>query len=413
MLGRETSDAVTTLGTGVNGSVRLITTAYDGQGNAYLVTSYNATSGGSVVNQVEQLYNGVGQMTADYQSASGAVSIGTTPVVQYAYTEMSGGVDNSRLTSITYPDGYVLTYNYSTGLNNTISRLSSLSDTTGTLESYKYLGLDTVVERDHPQTDVNQTLISQSGGTGVGGDKYVGLDQFGRVVNDLWTNTSTSTTTDEFQYGYDDDGDVLYRQNTVNTAFGELYTYDGENELATFERGTLNSTDTGITGTASATQNFTTDGVGNFTNVTTNGTSQTRTANAQNEITSISSATPPTYDANGNMTGDQNGNKLVYDALGPARNRQELQWHHPGDERVRRAEPASGRRRSAAPRRTCTTRTRISCWSRRWGRGDGPVRVESGVRQRSLVLRDFSDRNAPGTLNQRRLWVCSRTRTGT
>ena len=95
----------------------------------------------------------------------GAVSIGTTPVVQYAYTEMSGGVDNSRLTSITYPDGYVLTYNYSSGLNSTISRLSSLSDTTGTLESYKYLGLDTVVERDHPQTDANQTLISQTGGT--------------------------------------------------------------------------------------------------------------------------------------------------------------------------------------------------------------------------------------------------------
>ena len=91
VLGRQTSDAVTTLGTGVDGGVRLISTAYDGQGNPYLVTSYNATSGGSVVNQVQRVYNGLGQMTADYQAASGAVSIGTTPVVQYAYTEMSGG----------------------------------------------------------------------------------------------------------------------------------------------------------------------------------------------------------------------------------------------------------------------------------------------------------------------------------
>ena len=34
VLGAQTSDAVTTLGSGVNGGVRLITTAYDGQGNA-------------------------------------------------------------------------------------------------------------------------------------------------------------------------------------------------------------------------------------------------------------------------------------------------------------------------------------------------------------------------------------------
>ena len=37
-------------------------------------------------------------------------------------------------------------------------------------------------------------------------------------------------------------------------------------------------------------------------------------ANAQNEITSISGATTPTYDANGNMTGDEVGRTLVYDA---------------------------------------------------------------------------------------------------
>ena len=234
--------------------------------------------------------------------------------MQYAYTEMSGGVDNSRLETVTYPDGYVLTYNYSTGLNSTISRLSSLSDTTGTLESYKYLGLDTIVERDHPQTNVNQTLISQTGGTGSAGDKYVGLDSFGRVINDLWVNTSTSTTTDEFEYGYDADGNVLYDNNMVKRRSGMLYTYTGENELATYQQGTLNGTFTGITGTPSATQNYTTDGVGNFTSVVTNGTTQSRTANAQNEITSISGATTPTYDANGNMTGDQNGNQFVYDA---------------------------------------------------------------------------------------------------
>ena len=39
VLNRLTSDAVTTLGTGVDGSVRRIQYAYDGQGNLYLTTS--------------------------------------------------------------------------------------------------------------------------------------------------------------------------------------------------------------------------------------------------------------------------------------------------------------------------------------------------------------------------------------
>ena len=63
---------------------------------------------------------------------------------------MSGGQNNSRLTSITYPNGKVLNYNYNTGVDSTISRLSSLSDNSGTLESYAYLGLGTVVKRARP-----------------------------------------------------------------------------------------------------------------------------------------------------------------------------------------------------------------------------------------------------------------------
>jgi YD repeat-containing protein len=211
ILGRLTSDAVTTLGTGVDGAIRRIQYAYDTQGNQYLTTSYDASTGGNIVNQVQRVYNGLGQLTGEYQSHSGAVVVGTTPEVQYAYTEMSGGVNNSRLTSITYPSGYVLNYNY-TGFDNTISRLTSLSDSGGTLESYKYLGLDTVVERDHPQNNVNLTYISQTGGTGDAGDQYTGLDRFGRVVDQNWYDTATSTSTDDFQYGYDRNNNVLYRR---------------------------------------------------------------------------------------------------------------------------------------------------------------------------------------------------------
>ena len=42
---------------------------------------------------MQDVYNGLGQLTGEYQSHSGAVNIGTTPEVQYAYTEMAGGAE--------------------------------------------------------------------------------------------------------------------------------------------------------------------------------------------------------------------------------------------------------------------------------------------------------------------------------
>src|SRR5205807_5307572 len=131
-----------------------------------------------------------------------------------------------------------------------ISRLSSISDST-TLESYKYLGLDTVVERDHPN-NVNLTYISQNGNTTDAGDKYIGLDRFGRVVDQNWLNTGTNTSTDHFKYGYDRDGNRLYRTNELNHVLDELYHasgpgfgYDQPNELTGFVRGTLSASSQG------------------------------------------------------------------------------------------------------------------------------------------------------------------------
>ena len=176
------------------------------------------------------------------------------------------------------------------------------------------MGLDTVVERDDPQTGINETFISQNSGTGDAGDQYMGLDRFSRIVDENWYNTNTSTSVDDFQYGYNADSEVLWRNNTVNTALGELYTYDSLGQLTSVQRGTLNSTKTGIVGTPSLSESWIYDALGNRTSVTTNGTEVDSTANQQNEITSISGETTPTYDSNGNMTTDQNGNTLVYDA---------------------------------------------------------------------------------------------------
>ncbi len=300
----------------MDGSVRRIETAYDSQGNAYLITSYDAASSGNIVNQVQREFNGLGQMTKEWQARGGAVNTSTSPKVQYTWSEMPSGANHSRLTSMTYPSGYVLTFNYASGLNSDVSRLSSLSDSTGTLESYDYLGLSTVVRRAHSQPNVDLSYVKRSGeSNGTAGDQYAGLDIFGRVVDQRWLDPTTGTATYRFGYGYDLLGNRLYRDNTVNTTFGELYSYDALNQLASFDRGTLNGTKTGLTGSASRSQDFDFDAVGNWDSLTTDGGSpQTRSANKQNEITSISGATTPTYDANGNMTGDETGKQFVFDA---------------------------------------------------------------------------------------------------
>jgi YD repeat-containing protein len=73
VLGRTTSDAVTTFGTGVDTTVQDLQYAYDGEGNLDQYTSYSAPTGGTVLNQVDLTYNGLGQLTQDQQAHSGSV----------------------------------------------------------------------------------------------------------------------------------------------------------------------------------------------------------------------------------------------------------------------------------------------------------------------------------------------------
>src|SRR5205823_4058776 len=111
-------------------------------------------------------------------------------------------------------------------------------------------------------------------------------------------------------------------KNVVNTAMSELYHangaangYDPLGQLTGFARGTLSDTNSdGVPDTVASpshSQSWGLDALGNWSSVTTDGTTQTRTANQQNEITAISGQTTPTYDSNGNMTTDQTGKTLV------------------------------------------------------------------------------------------------------
>jgi RHS repeat-associated protein/uncharacterized delta-60 repeat protein len=295
--GRVTRDAVTGFGSaGIDTTVTAHTTQFDSFGRAYLFTSLNAS--GAVVNQVRDEFNGYNQLTAEYQAVGGAVDPASTPSVRYGYDAAHA----SRLSSMTYPDGRKLNYVYD-GSGASINRISGIVDdaTSVHLEDYTYLGLSTIVGRSHPE--VHSTLT-------------IGLDNFGRIVDQKWTDTQTSLATDEFTYGYNRDGSVLFKENEVLPNLSELYEVDLLNRLKSYSRGALNDDFTAIAN-PSTVKTWDLDSLGNHdaATTTTSGdtTTQGQTTNAQNQVVTAGE-TQLAYDDNGNTLTDERGHTFVYDA---------------------------------------------------------------------------------------------------
>jgi hypothetical protein len=174
-------------------------------------------------------------------------------------------------------------------MDSTLNRVTTIQDNSGStnLATYTYLGLGTVVQINYTQPSVMLDLWGGTSGT------FTGIDIFGRIVDQKWLNYSgTPTTLDEYKYGYDLDSNRLWKQNTVGTAKDEYYTYDNLNRLTDMQRGTLNGTYTGITGTPVNEQTWTLDATGNWTGFidSVSGTAdlnQSRTANIVNEVTDM------------------------------------------------------------------------------------------------------------------------------
>ena len=252
-------------------------------------------------------------MTGEWQAHTGLAHLTAPPRVRYAYSEGVGG-NHSRLTRITYPDGYQVNYAYDAGIDAAVSRPTSLSGqqagstTSVTLEAFKYLGAGTVIERSRPEVNVTLSMVNFSGATGNAGDTYTGLDRFGRVADQRWTQgtTAASPVLDRYGYTYDRNSNRLTRSNALAAAFSETYAYDALNQLQSFSRGD--------TPTPTTSQQWQFDALGNWTTVTTNGVANTpRTANAQNELTQVGSS-PLAYSRTGNLTTDVQGRTFTYDA---------------------------------------------------------------------------------------------------
>ncbi len=287
--GRLTDDIVTSLGRAnqnVDGTVRRISTAYDDVGRVHSITSYADTGGTTVVNQVQEAYDGWGNLVQEWQNQTGAVVVGTTPSVQYVYDDgATGGVaSHLRMTDIIYPNGRDISYSYGTagGADDVLSRTYVIGSGSNTYSEYTYLGAGTIVTESYLEPQVQLDYSANS---------FAAWDRFGRVLNQVWaTYGGTPTTLDGYQYTYDRDSNRTARTNLTDSALNELYGYDSLNRL------------TSDTRNGTSYQQWTLDSLGNWTGFTNNSQSQTRTFDSANELTSGTGMATPAFDASGNMT---------------------------------------------------------------------------------------------------------------
>jgi RHS repeat-associated protein len=286
------------------------------------------------------------------------VNTSTTPKVQYGYA--SGSANTIRPTTVTYPNGRVITYSYGGGdsMSDALSRIAAIiDDDAGAthLADYSYLGAGLThgrmptldlplplavgrgegvlspspvagegrgegffVEVDYTEPDIEYTLVGTAGGNDPDtGDIYRGLDRFGRVKDCYWYNYGTSSDVDRIKYGYDRNGNRIWRENVVARSYGkyfdEKYVYDLVDRLKTVDRGELDDLKSQI-GNLQFAQRWGLDATGNWRSFLEDSDGdaswnldQTRTSNKVNEIADISESTGPSwatpvYNRAGNMT---------------------------------------------------------------------------------------------------------------
>jgi YD repeat-containing protein len=301
-LGRRTIDKVSTFGDGVIDFAKRIQTSYDALDRVTSVESYNVATGGTVLNvlnEVEYVYNGFGQVKESKQEHNGAAGASTLKVA-YSYSEAEAGDPTSRLQSIQYPATNRTIYlhyddpNGSTdydqldwilGRPSAVSNNSSIS--ADRVADYVYEGSYRVRSRDsqEPTTDI---AIDYA------------YDRFGRV-EDLTAQSSSAIN--DFTYTYNRQSQATSRADAAATAKDELYTYDDLDRLDVFKRGVL---DSGVITSPVRSQDWGLDLVGNWDTIATDGaTAINRNHNRSNEITDVDEGQTggdPTYDKNGNTT---------------------------------------------------------------------------------------------------------------
>ncbi len=255
-----TADETYHTATGAN-PIRLIKYAYSPDGKLVKASAYSDPAGTTLLFENQSDYDDRGNLLKEHQSHAGAVVVGTTPFIEYAWSfspndPANSGYNFDRLVGMTYParpdslGQRVLTYNYgnnTTDVDSAMSRITGIADGgLGTVASYGYMGTSRRVSMSL-DNGVSQTFAD---GTGC-----PDLDRFGRVAG-LWFKRGGATV-HAYQYGYDRAGNRTYARATQVDVPGTptivhdndrsyRYAYDGLNRLIGAQLGRLNDDNTQI-----------------------------------------------------------------------------------------------------------------------------------------------------------------------
>jgi RHS repeat-associated protein len=274
---------------------------------------------GSVVNETQYEYDKFGVVKKIYQEWTGAVNTGTSPKVQYAYSFPTDGTTGLRVTSVTHPDGTVVTYEYNSGTDDTLSRLSGKKKAGAWIFQEEYLGLGRIVQRKYGDYISSEVATWTLVGTDTSNnDNYVGLGRFGEI-DDLVVKDSSSNNINRYLYTYNYNSQITFREDAVGTVYGyydfdEKWEYDGIGRLENHKRGR----DLNGSPTIRVHECWTLDLSGNTTSfytgtASTCGTGTSRALNDSNEYTQVGSENYG-YDKPGDMTDRGSSDDKKYDA---------------------------------------------------------------------------------------------------
>ncbi len=258
-LGRETVRTVATLASGFDGAVRRVEMGYLDRGLPSTVTQYNATTGGTVLDQVRYAYDGWGNGTNVYQDvdsamdASGVSSSGRSAfnfATTWSTSTPSAGSHGHRVTGLDYKAGgtsfATVGYAYGTSgsVNDTANRVFQATTTGGTVVAeYGYMGMGSLVTTKLTQPGLRTSVETAAG-------VYGDLDAFNRPTKWNWSREGASEGSGFYdtEIAYDRNSNPtstkdLVRGNSVSTLRlrDVLYTLDGLNRVTGADQGHLSS----------------------------------------------------------------------------------------------------------------------------------------------------------------------------
>lgn len=240
-LGRLLDDKVTTLAAHLDGEVLRIGSSYDLRGFPVKVSSYDAASGGSVVNEVEFVYDAFGNLKEDWQSHAGAVN-GSAPKVSYMRT--NGDNNTMRLTRLTYSSGESVDPHYGAlhQASSHFNRVEGLK-VSGDTGEYTYAGVGWQVEaiyNGQHGDEISRLTYKELAGepTGDAGDFYNGYDRFNRTVDIRWRKDDEDV--ERIQYGFNANSWRTWHRRNLSQSWDQYFGYDGLGQVTQSQRGDLN-----------------------------------------------------------------------------------------------------------------------------------------------------------------------------